>query len=89
MSSDQCHAPDCTVKRRRGAWDRLSDDNKGLYARGSPLARVPRAPVRADGMCEGVLNQTGSPFSLKAAITDTLTSLHQDERMKMEKKNHC
>lgn len=62
---------------------------EGLYARGSPLARVPRARVRADGMWEGVLNHTSCLFRFRAPIIYTLTSLHQGEHKKRLERISC
>lgn len=86
VSRDQCHAPDYMALRqtRPARWRQ-----KGLYARRSPLARVPRARVRADGMWEGVFNHTRCLFRVRAPIVCALTSLHQREQKNRMERNFC
>lgn len=86
VSRDQCHAPDCMALRqtRPARWRQ-----KGLYACRSPLARVPRARVRADGMWEGVFNHTRCLFRVRAPIVCALTSLHQREQKNRMERNFC
>lgn len=55
---------------------------EGLYTCGSPLARVPRARVKADGMWKGLFEHTSCLFRLGAPFICTLTSLRQGEHKK-------
>lgn len=55
---------------------------EGLYACGSPLARVPRARVKADGMWKGLFERTSCLFRLGAPFICPLTSLRQGEHKK-------
>lgn len=65
-SSDQCHAPDCTVKRRT---ERAQWRQGGLYAGGSSLARASRTRVRADGTWERSATQDARSDSVIWALT--------------------
>lgn len=88
--SEQWSVP-CTRLHSKGAerrTERAQRRQRGLYARGSPLARVPKAWVRAGGMWEGVFKHTSCPFRLRAPIIYTLTSQHQGEHKKrLERKS--